>query len=103
MDKKTGFKTRNLLCQPIRSHRGGGPIIRIIQLLNKINADAFDNVDEDMLSQFMGLIADILGLLSYYYSSISHNAVINNFAAIIYLYNYRFTLSLIHFIHFNSA
>lgn len=60
MDKKTGFKTRNLLCQPIRSHRGGGPIIRIIQLLNKINADAFDNVDEDMLSQFMGQIADIL-------------------------------------------
>ena len=60
MDKKTGFKTRNILCQPIRSHRGGGPIIGIIQLLNKINADAFDNVDEDMLSQFMGQIADVL-------------------------------------------
>jgi hypothetical protein len=61
MDKKTGFKTRNILCQPIRSHRGGGPIIGIIQLLNKINADAFDNnIDEDMLSQFMGQIADIL-------------------------------------------
>lgn len=61
MDKKTNFKTRNILCQPIRSHRGGGPIIGIIQMLNKLgDADSFDQSDEELLSAFIIQIADLL-------------------------------------------
>jgi hypothetical protein len=36
MDIKTGFRTRSILCQPIRGMRGGGAIIGVIQMLNKI-------------------------------------------------------------------
>ena len=41
---KTGFRTRNVLCQPVRSNRGGGNIVAVIQMLNKIDADGFDQV-----------------------------------------------------------
>ena len=62
MDIKTGFKTRNIICQPVRGMRGGGPIIAVIQMLNKIGADAFDSNDEEMLSSFTSSVADMLSM-----------------------------------------
>lgn len=63
MDLKTGFRTRSILCQPVRGMRGGGAIIGVIQMLNKIGGDGtFDINDEDMLFTFTGKVADILSV-----------------------------------------
>lgn len=63
MDLKTGFRTRSILCQPVRGMRGGGAIIGVIQMLNKIGGDGtFDINDEDMLATFAGKVADMLSV-----------------------------------------
>ena len=62
MDLKTGLKTRNILCQPVRSMRGGGPVVGVIQMLNKVGADAFDGNDEETLASCVQSIADVLSV-----------------------------------------
>eukprot|EP00601_Ochromonadales_sp_CCMP2298_P006493 CAMPEP_0173200778 /NCGR_PEP_ID=MMETSP1141-20130122/17975_1 /TAXON_ID=483371 /ORGANISM="non described non described, Strain CCMP2298" /LENGTH=444 /DNA_ID=CAMNT_0014125807 /DNA_START=97 /DNA_END=1431 /DNA_ORIENTATION=+ len=62
MDTKTGFKTRNVLCQPVRGNRGGGSIVAVIQALNKVGADHFDDHDEEMLSACVAKVADLLSV-----------------------------------------
>jgi hypothetical protein len=57
------ISTRSVLCQPIRSMRGGGSIIGVVQLLNKKNADAsvrgeFDGGDEQVLASTVQKIAE---------------------------------------------
>jgi sigma-B regulation protein RsbU (phosphoserine phosphatase) len=45
-DRKTGFRTRSILCAPIKSRRGA--VVGVFQLLNKIGG-TFDRADEDTL------------------------------------------------------
>ena len=64
LDTITGFKTRNILCMPVRANRGGGRIIGVIQMLNKLgtNEDGssadFDDSDEAILADCVQRIAD---------------------------------------------
>lgn len=58
---RTGFKTRNVLCQPVRAHRGGGEIVAVIQMLNKNDGGQFDSNDEDTLLLCTQRVADDLG------------------------------------------
>eukprot|EP01041_Mallomonas_annulata_P007738 gene7738-15827_t len=60
VDKMTGFKTRNILCQPIRTKHGSGPIIGVLQMLNKTDMTDFDEQDEDVLAICVQRIADDL-------------------------------------------
>lgn len=60
MDKRTGFKTRNILCQPVRRIRGGGTICAVIQMINKNNGEDFTSADEEVLSVCVQRIADML-------------------------------------------
>ncbi|MBX2861455.1 MAG: tetratricopeptide repeat protein [Vampirovibrio sp.] len=46
VDKKTGYKTENLLCMPMRNRQM--EIIGVFQVLNK-NSGSFDKSDEDLL------------------------------------------------------
>lgn len=67
MDTMTGFKTRNVLCMPIRANRGGGRIIGVVQMANKIGDDPenlpnFDDNDEQILSDCVQRIADDIHL-----------------------------------------
>ncbi len=54
-DKKFGYKTKSLLCLPIRHH--SGDIVGVIQLLNKVNAPRFSNDDQEFLSKLSGHMA----------------------------------------------
>jgi sigma-B regulation protein RsbU (phosphoserine phosphatase) len=54
-DKKFNYKTRSLLCMPIR-HRTG-EIVGVIQLLNRKIADQFTDEDVDFLTKLSGHIA----------------------------------------------
>ncbi len=54
-DQKFNYRTRSLLCMPIR-HRAGR-IVGVIQLLNKTTAPRFEKRDEDFLSRLSGHMA----------------------------------------------
>lgn len=60
VDLKTGFRTRSVLSQPLRAHRGGGSIIGVIQMVNKIGAEGFDQSDEETLAVCVQRISDDL-------------------------------------------
>ncbi|XP_011329023.1 cGMP-dependent 3',5'-cyclic phosphodiesterase isoform X2 [Ooceraea biroi] len=49
IDEATGFKTRNILCFPIRDENG---IVGVAQLCNKINGLYFDVFDEEIATAF---------------------------------------------------
>jgi len=49
VDKKTGYKTENILCMPVRSKQGS--VIGVIQVLNK-QGGPFSEVDEQRLTAF---------------------------------------------------
>ena len=53
-DLKTGYRTRAILCMPIRNP--GNEITGAIQILNRLQGDAFDHEDEELLEAFAGLI-----------------------------------------------
>ncbi len=54
-DQKFGYKTKSLLCLPIRHHTGD--IVGVIQLLNKITGPRFSNEDQEFLSKLSGHMA----------------------------------------------
>lgn len=66
IDIATNHETRSMLCQPIRGNRGGGRVIGVVELLNKIEKDGenvgFTDSDEDVLSSMTGQITDVLYL-----------------------------------------
>lgn len=49
VDKKTGYRTRSILCMPMKD--AGGKIIGVFQILNKLSG-AFTTADEQLLSAF---------------------------------------------------
>lgn len=59
-DKKTGYRTRSILCMPIREpvNKKGiqGQIIGVLQILNKRNG-VFDQEDEDLLTSLCSQVA----------------------------------------------
>jgi adenylate cyclase len=55
VDRKTGFRTRSILCQPIVNKHGGR--IGVTQVLNKRGADRFSEKDEARLRAFSAQIA----------------------------------------------
>jgi sigma-B regulation protein RsbU (phosphoserine phosphatase) len=54
-DKKFGYRTRSLLCMPIR-HKNGD-IVGVIQLLNKQPGGSFTEEDQDFLDKLSGHMA----------------------------------------------
>ena len=57
VDERTGFRTRSILCAPIRNRHGD--VFAVAQLLNRRAADRFDEADEQRLSEF----GDSIGVL----------------------------------------
>lgn len=58
-DRRTGYRTRSILCVPLRD--AAGQVIAVAQVLNKQGADAFDDEDERDLREFaesMSVIVD---------------------------------------------
>nr|CAH8853668.1 unnamed protein product [Trichobilharzia regenti] len=50
VDEETGFRTRNILCFPIKNEKDG--IVGVAQLCNKINHPFFTKADEDVAKTF---------------------------------------------------
>jgi hypothetical protein len=61
IDRQTGFRTRDLLCAPVRANPAGGPggpLIGVIQLLNSKSSASFGGMELKGLIQ----IADVLSI-----------------------------------------
>jgi energy-coupling factor transporter ATP-binding protein EcfA2 len=58
VDRETGFRTRAILCLPIRS--GEGRVFAVAQLLNRSDGKPFDEADEARFRDFAGSIGVIL-------------------------------------------
>jgi signal transduction protein with GAF and PtsI domain len=52
IDEKTGFRTRNVLCAPIKS-LDGSEITGAVQLLNKKDGGSFDSDDKRLLEEML--------------------------------------------------
>lgn len=58
IDQRTGFKTRNILCMPLR--RQDGEVFAVTQLLNKRDGGAFDAEDERRFDRMTSSLAVVL-------------------------------------------
>ena len=58
VDRKTGFRTKNILCLPLRGQRG--QIFAVAQLLNRRDGAPFDAGDEERFAKFAAPVAVIL-------------------------------------------
>ncbi len=61
VDKRTGFRTRSILCLPIKNQQGG--VFAVAQLLNRKDGKPFDQNDEERFANFIGSIGIILETL----------------------------------------
>jgi hypothetical protein len=59
-DKQTGYRTRNMMAQPIRPKMGSGKIIGVIEMINKYGDSPFTEHDETVLHQCVLHTADQL-------------------------------------------
>jgi HD-GYP domain-containing protein (c-di-GMP phosphodiesterase class II) len=55
VDKQTGYRTRSILCVPMRSVEG--EVVGVLQALNKLNQKPFTEEDEELLSALGGQAA----------------------------------------------
>jgi HD-GYP domain-containing protein (c-di-GMP phosphodiesterase class II) len=55
VDKQTGYRTRSILCIPMRSV--DGEVVGVLQALNKLNLEPFNDEDEELLSALGGQAA----------------------------------------------
>jgi hypothetical protein len=58
MDRETGFRTRAILCVPLKSTRG--EVFAVSQLLNRRDGKPFDAADERRFVEFLRPIAVML-------------------------------------------
>jgi len=55
IDRSTGYRTRSILCAPVRDR--SGRIVAVLQLLNRLDGAPFDAADERLLDAFVGQVA----------------------------------------------
>jgi putative ABC transport system ATP-binding protein len=58
IDRETGFRTRSILCLPLRDRDGG--VFAVAQLLNRTDGRPFEASDEERFARFTGPLAVVL-------------------------------------------
>ncbi|MEM9092237.1 MAG: GAF domain-containing protein, partial [Cyanobacteria bacterium P01_F01_bin.53] len=64
-DRKTGYRTRNILCMPVKSSEG--KVVAIAQVLNKIGSNPFSAEDEERFAHFAPSIGILLESCQSFY------------------------------------
>ena len=64
-DKRTGYRTHNILCMPVLSTEGR--VVAVAQLLNKKGTDPFTAQDEDRFARFASSIGILLETCQSFY------------------------------------
>ena len=55
VDRRTGYRTRSILCAPVRDR--AGQVVAVLQLLNRLDGAPFGPEDERLLDAFVGQVA----------------------------------------------
>jgi adenylate cyclase len=58
VDRRTGFRTRSVLCLPL--HDSAGNVFAVTQLLNRRDGEAFDERDEKRFAEFAASLGVLL-------------------------------------------
>ena len=66
VDRKTGYRTRNILCMPIFD-ASNTKVVAVVQLLNKVGNIPFDKADEHQFREFADAIGIILESCNSFY------------------------------------
>jgi len=74
MDKKTGYETKSILCNPITNRED--KVIGVIEILNKRNQDRFTEEDE----KTMKVLALIFSSVFHNYNPVSEKSLIRRFS-----------------------
>ncbi len=78
VDRKTGYRTRSILCLPLKNTRE--EIFAVVQILNKLDGSCFDSEDEEKFFTFSNALASILEsfflLAQQYHVQMQQNAVL---------------------------
>ena len=74
IDQQTGYRTRSILCLPMRNHVGD--IVGAVQVLNK-KGGAFEKEDESLLEALAGQAAIAIENTKLYQSVVAKNAALN--------------------------
>lgn len=65
IDKKTGYRTRAILCMPIKAD--GDKVVGVLQLINKVSGSGvFTPDDEDVMNIFLSIAGPILAESNLY-------------------------------------
>jgi adenylate cyclase len=62
VDRRTGFRTRSVLCLPL--HDSAGNVFAVTQLLNRRDGQPFDARDEKRFAEFAGSLGVLLESLA---------------------------------------
>ncbi|MEO0455189.1 MAG: GAF domain-containing protein [Cyanobacteria bacterium P01_A01_bin.114] len=65
IDRKTGYRTRNILCMPVKSQ--GEKVVAVVQLLNKAGTESFTRQDEESFEEFASSIGVLLESCNSFY------------------------------------
>ncbi|MGR3218604.1 MAG: ATP-binding protein [Candidatus Anammoxibacter sp.] len=57
-DKRTGFRTKNILCVPLKTKKG--KLIGVIQVMNKKKMESFSKEDEEIIHTFASLVTVLI-------------------------------------------
>lgn len=93
MDEATGFKTRNILCFPIRDEDG---IVGVAQLCNKMGGGHFDYFDEQVANAF-SIYCGISIMHSLVYKKIQDAQARSQLSNELMMYHMRVSLYVLNF------
>lgn len=71
-DKQTGYRTRSVLCMPIRDNPQDGSeplMVGVLQLINKRSAQQFEAEDESLLQSFVDIAGTVLSTSQLFQSA----------------------------------
>ena len=60
MDEIFQISTRNVICHPLRANRGGGRVIGVLEMANKLEDGEFDSTDIDIMADCARRVSDEL-------------------------------------------
>ena len=57
VDALTGFRTRNMICEPVHTSGGFGYTLAVVQMINKLSDEGFDESDQRILSSCVSKVS----------------------------------------------
>ena len=84
-DKKTGYRTKSILCMAITDERTGA-VVAVLQALNKADSQIFTQEDEELMSAFAAEVSHVLKRAAH---EVAYNDVTEKEGALLSLFRHN--------------